>query len=240
MYYCKEFSSLAVLSLYEGDYIGVVNKLLFDKKLKKMCGIELTGEDGIKLFLPAKDIYNIGKNAITIKNNNAVTLKESFENFLTAPMNSKAYTIKGEYVGLVQDIILNEKFSTEKIVLNSDIMLNIDDLATCGKNTLIFYGDAEKKDLKKFAPKQPKALKKRSEQVVENLPFETEEKNNSKEVVKAPINLDLTFLVGRICTKDIFNFNNELLIKANSVINKSSLKMIDKFGKLRELMLYSK
>ena len=40
--------------------------------------------------------------------------------------------------------------------------------------------------------------------------------------------------------KDIFNFNNELLIKAHSVINKKNLKEINKFGKLRELMLYSK
>ncbi|MCQ2564930.1 MAG: hypothetical protein MJ152_03655, partial [Clostridia bacterium] len=48
------------------------------------------------------------------------------------------------------------------------------------------------------------------------------------------------FLLGRIFTKDIFNFNNELLIKAHTIINKKHLKEVNKFGKLRELMLFSK
>ena len=31
------------------------------------------------------------------------------------------------------------------------------------------------------------------------------------------------FLIGRVCVKDIFNFNNELLIKAHGVITKKNL-----------------
>ena len=34
MYYCNDFYGLSVLSLYEGELLGVVEKLYFDKKLK--------------------------------------------------------------------------------------------------------------------------------------------------------------------------------------------------------------
>ena len=33
MHYCCDFYSLSVLSLYEGEFLGKVNKLYFDKKL---------------------------------------------------------------------------------------------------------------------------------------------------------------------------------------------------------------
>ena len=60
------------------------------------------------------------------------------------------------------------------------------------------------------------------------------------EDIKKPTIQNADFLIGRICTKDIFNFNNELLIKEHAVINKKNLKEINKYGKLRELMLYCK
>ena len=41
MFYCNDFYSLSALSLYEGELIGVVNKLCFDKKLTKLIHIEL-------------------------------------------------------------------------------------------------------------------------------------------------------------------------------------------------------
>jgi len=65
--YCKDLNSFPVLSLFEGELIGKVDKLYFDKKLKKLIEIELIGEDCSKLVLPTKNIYHVGKNAITVK-----------------------------------------------------------------------------------------------------------------------------------------------------------------------------
>ncbi|MBR4998634.1 MAG: PRC-barrel domain-containing protein, partial [Clostridia bacterium] len=73
--YCKDLLNLSVLSLYEGELLGKVDKLFFDKKLKKLLEIEIIGQEGIRLSLPSKNIYNVGKNAITIKNNQMVTTK---------------------------------------------------------------------------------------------------------------------------------------------------------------------
>ena len=240
MLYCKDFNSLSILSLYEGELLGVVDKLYFDKKIKKLCEIELLGEDGVKLILSTKNIYRVGKNAITVKNNQAVELRENKQDFCIAPLGSKAYSINGEFLGVVQEIAINEKYQTQKILLDNGQVLEIEDIATSGKNTLIFYNQANKVNLKQFTPKRPKDLKRKLVQMAEVQPVEQPKLEPEKVETKIASNQDTNFLIGRICTKDIYNFNNELLIKANSLVNKKNIKEINKYGRLRELMLYSK
>ena len=74
-----------------------------------------------------------------------------------------------------------------------------------------------------------------SETLAEIPEIETTSQNENKVSV-----LSSQFLLGRICTKNIYNFNNELLIQENNKLTKKQLKEIIKFGKLRELMLYLK
>lgn len=245
MYCCNELNSLCVLSLYEGELIGTVNKLYFDKKLKKLISLEVLGENDTKFLLPTKNIYHIGKNAITIKNNLAINLKVEETCLCVCPIGAKAYTIRGEYLGTIKEVSLNEKFLTDKFSLDNGNLIPSSSLASCGKNTVIFFDNTEKINIQKFVPnKVPKLFKTEVEtQTVSTLPADVEPAENKAvvEVETAKANLQNTdFLIGRICTKDIFNFNNELLIKAHSVINKKHLKEINKFGKLRELMLFSK
>lgn len=246
MYYCNEIYSLSVLSLYEGELLGTVDKLYFDKKLKKLCELELVSDNGAKLILPSKSIYHLGKNAITVKNNQAVSLKIEENPMLSCPIGSKAYSITGEYLGSVNLISLNDKFEVEKLSLDNDTILDINNLATCGKNTLIFNDSNNKIDTKKFVPqKTPKFFKSEKVQSASIMP--EEEKNQNIEEIKPEPNQPQSqavkmdeILLGRVCTKDIYNFNNELIIKAHSIVNKKNLKDIKKYGKIRELMLYSK
>ena len=244
MYCCKNFNSLSVLSLYEGELLGSVDKLYFDKNLKKLIAIELLGEDGVKFCLPTKNIYHVGKNAITVRNNQAISLQNDFENLFVNPTSLKAYTITGEFIGIINEIYFNEKFLTEKIEFENGKNISPNMLASSSKNTLIFYEKENKIDVKKFTPNKNKkveetSINKQTNDVMENK--EIEEKTEIKPEKKEKNIVQLSdFLVGRICTKDIFNFNNEILIKAQSVITKKSLKEITRFGKLRELMLFSK
>ena len=239
MYYCSDFYSLSVLSLYEGELLGMVNKLCFDKKLKKLVQIELLNDDGIILILPVKNIYHIGKNAITVKNNQAVSLKVEDSELINCPINSKAYSIQGEYLGSVKELIFNDKFLCEKLLLDNNLSLEINNLASCGKNTVIFYNNQEKINFQKFTPaKTRKTFEIENVQVAEIMPIKkTQVEPIQQKTDTKPKN---SFLVGRICTKDIVNFNNELIIKSGSKVSKKVLKEANKFGKLRELMLFTK
>ncbi len=243
MYYCNDFLSLSVLSLYEGELLGVVDKLYFDKKMKKLIELELIGENDTRLILPTKNIYHVGKNAITVKNNQAVSLKVEDSLLSLCPIDSKAYTITGEYLGKIKEISLNEKYLTDKFSLDNNSTLDIKNLASCGKNTIIFYDTSTKINVHKFTPqKTPKIFKTEPEQTANILPVVEDEPSQAVQIESKPKtnSQNAEFLIGRICTKDIFNFNNELLIKAHGVVNKKNLKEINKFGKLRELMLYCK
>lgn len=237
MIYCKELFSLSVLSLYEGELLGTVNRLYFDKKLKKLMEIELVNDDGIKLIMPTKNIYNIGKNAITIKNNQQVNIKTESLDFVNCPIGCKAYSITGEYLGTINEICLSDKFTLEKFSLDNNNTLLSEDIATLGKNTIIFYNKNQRLNIKKFSPKEtPEKLKTTKAEIVEFLPT-----IDNKNVVAIETKLQNTdFLIGRVCGKDIVNFNNEILVKNNAVITKKILKDVNRFGKLRELMLYLK
>lgn len=240
MYCCKDLKSLLVLSLYEGELLGTVDKLFVDKKMKRLCEIELVGANGVKLVLPTKNIYRVGKNAITVKNNQAVLLKSEEGKHCVVPLSSKVYSLTGEYLGMIEELSFDEKFITKKISLDNNSVLNVDNIASIGKNIVVFHSENEKVNLKNFVPKkQPKVLKSKEVKIVKVLPIETMPPI-VEDVEKKIMVQNSDFLLGRICTKDIFNFNNELLIKAHAVVNKKNLKEINRFGKLRELMIYSK
>lgn len=255
MYYSSELLKKTVLSLYEGELLGVVDKLYFDKKMKKLMEIELIGENDARLILSTKNIYHVGKNAITVKNNQAVSLKVEDSKYYACPLGSKAYTIKGEYLGLIKEMNINDKFLTEKFSLDNNSTVEVNLLASSGKNTIVFYDPQDKINVAKFTPtKTPKFFKFKSVQKAKILPEEkpdeesvkTEPVVNAQNVNAVPAEENRTnlqnsdFLLGRICTKDIFNFNNEVLVKSHSVITKKVLKEVNRYGKLRELMLFSK
>ena len=242
MNYCNQLLSLSVLSLYEGELIGKVDKLYFDRKLKKLTQIEILGENDARFLLDTKNIYHIGKNAITVKNNQAVSFKVEDINLNLAPINSKVYSINGEYLGVIKEIDLDNKFFTQKFSLDNNLILDIADLASCGKNTIVFFDKTNKVNMQKFTPtKTPKQFKDVTIQTAEILPIEIKNEN-IEPVQKEPTSIinNSDFLIGRTCYKDIFNFNNEILIKAHSVVNKKNLKEITRFGKLRELIMFSK
>lgn len=236
----NEIKELSVLSLYEGELLGKVDKVFFDKKLKKLMELELVGEDGARLILQTKNIYNIGKNAITVKNNDAVQLKNETSENVCFPIGCKVFSINGEFLGVSQDIAINSKFLVEKLVLNNDTTLDINRLASCGKNAIIFFTGEEKINVKNFVPaKTIKKLKAEESQIVETMPVE-EKSVEAIEIKENVLMQNTDFLLGRVCVKDILNFNNEVLIKAHGIVNKKNLKEINKYGKLRELMLYLK
>ena len=108
--------------------------------------------------------------------------------------------------------------------------------------TIVFFDKTNKINMQKFTPaKAPKQFKEITVQSAEILPVEIDNQNiEPVQKEQAPTINNSDFLIGRTCFKDIFNFNNELLIKAHSIVNKKNLKEITRFGKLRELIMFSK
>ena len=197
--------------------------------------------DGAKLSLPTKNIYHVGKNAITVKNNQAVLVNTEKKDCFIVPISSKAYSINGEFLGVIKEMTFDNRFAIQKIFLDNNEALEVKNILTIGKNVVVFSTNNEGVKHERFSPpNQPKLFREDSVQNVTTLPVTIDSSQATPDQFKVQSIQDLDFLVGRICTKDIFNFNNELLIKAHSIIKKKNIKEIKKFGKLRELMIYSK
>lgn len=244
MYNTKNLIGLPVLSLYEGELVGNISKIFFDKKLKKVMYFSITGESDMTYMLSPKHIYKIGKNAITIKNNAclSLSLESEYPDTIPSPFESKAYTIQGEYIGKITHITFNEKFYVDTVLLDNDKSLDCSNLASCSKNTILVYDENTRINISKFKHRlAPKIFKTKQPVDVVALPI-IEENIDSLDKVELPITAtnNPTFLIGRTVLQDIFLQDKTLLIKANSTVTERTLALAMTNNKVKDLMLYSK
>ena len=99
------------------------------KNKKKIIGFKILNNEDIDYYLQIKHIYSIGKNAITIKNKQLLTLYLNIANnsLLQLPINVKTYSLQGEYLGIPKDFSLNE-IHDGKIPAKEDLNLFLDNL----------------------------------------------------------------------------------------------------------------
>ena len=109
--------------------------------------------------MPTKNIYHIGKNAITIRNNQCVEIKTDVNTIFQSPINLIAYSIKGEFLGIIKEVCFNEKYLTTSIELENNQALNPNFIASCSINTMIFYNKEILVDVKNFKPNKKLKIK---------------------------------------------------------------------------------
>lgn len=234
--YLSELLQKPILSLYEGELLGNINKVYFDKSKRKIKSFQILNEDEVAYCLYPKSIYTLGKNAITIKNkqNLILALNES-DLDPVLPINVKVYSIQGEYLGIVNDYSLTDKFVIENLILDDQQLISINDLASCSCNSIVVYYSQEHVNINSFRYK----IKNKSNQdsKVKVLPKLFSSFNK---IAPNPSNKKDNFIVGRICTKDIFDNQKNIIIKQNSTITEQILALASSKNKLQELMKYSK
>lgn len=244
MHKIKDVISMPVLSLYEGELIGQISKIYFDKKLKKVNFFIVSCEGDLNYCLIPKSIYKLGKNAITIKNLSCLSLDidTDYQQSVLMPLNSKTYTIQGEYIGKIEEITIDEKYNISDILLDNDKFLDCKQLASCSKNTIIMYDENTKVNINRFKNKlMPKIFKEKKATQVSSLPYPPTIEEPIKEV-SSPTNISNNpkFMIGRIATQDIMLDDKRLLIKANSTITERTLNLACAYNKIKELMLASR
>ena len=235
-------------------------------KLKKVMFFQVDDQD-LKYTLATKNIYKIGKNAITIKNNACLTLQldNDVVSTIPAPYESKTYTIQGEYLGKIDQITFTEKYNVDTILLDNQKVLDCSNLASCSKNTILVYDQNTHINVSKFKNRAlPKLFRTKNTQKVSALPQEdndpntelpaddkinladtlptVEEKDFEIRNISLPTAITNypSFLIGRVVVQDIMLDDKKSLIKANSTITDRTLTLALANNKIRELMLFSR
>ncbi len=234
--YLSELLQKPILSLYEGELVGNINKVFFDKAKAKIKSFELINDEEISYMLYPKSIYTLGKHAITIKNkqNLTLSLNDGLNGAIALPLSAKVYSVQGEYLGTANDYTITEKYEIESIVLDNQQLINISDLASCSNNSIVVYYSQSNVRVNTFR-------------------YRIKNKTNSQSKVKvlpklfasfnkiAPhSNGKQNFIVGRICTRDILDAQQNIIIKQNSTITEQTLALASSKNKLQDLMKYSK
>ena len=235
--YLSELLQKPILSLYEGEILGNINKVYFNKSKNKITYFEVLDDEDLSYCLQPKFIYTIGKHATTIKNKQNLILSLNFidEGCLVLPVDVKVYSLQGEYLGVVKDYILSEKFEIEKLILDNQSQINFTEIASIGSNSIVVYFDQKHVNINSFRYRiKPKTSVETKVKVLPKL-F-----SSFNKIATASADKKENFLVGRICTKDIFDNQQNIIIKQNSTITDQTLALAISKNKLHNLIKYSK
>ncbi|MBQ7798596.1 MAG: hypothetical protein IJ371_05685 [Clostridia bacterium] len=215
--------------------MGNINKVFFDKSKKKIKCFEILNDEEISYCLEPKFIYTIGKHAITIKNKQHLVLSLNENNNTLLPIDAKVYSLQGEYLGIVKDYSLTDKYQIENLILDNQQIININDMASCSTNSVVVYYSQEHVNIKAFRYRiQNKSTQNSKVKVLPKL-F-----SSFNKIATNPTQQKENFIIGRICTKDIFDNQQNIIIKQNSTITDQTLALASSKNKLQELMKYSK
>jgi uncharacterized protein YrrD len=171
----SELLSKPIISLYEGKTEGTIKNAVFNKNLTKLKWLVLFDDKDIleEKYLPAKDIFSVGENAVVIKNSQAImpNLPEVTEQKHNNPINTLIYTPQGNLVDVVADVLLDDKNMIEKIELKAGKNLNPSQIVVNGQDTLILQDEKNPVNISSFKekgfPKTGKTTDKRKVQIMQ-------------------------------------------------------------------------
>lgn len=263
MYNISQIISLPVISIYESCNVGIITEVLFDNTTKKAIALCIVDENeiSIKKSINMRSIYKIGADAVIIRNCDQINLQECNKmgaQNLVFPNNFTVFDTDGVKLGNVTDIELDSSYKITKIIVDNNTSINASRILTFKQNILIIKNS----NLKLSSFKSSKKIKVNlaDDYVVKNLSnthtindetttYNQEVNENINTVAQNPNTTISTpqktitnynFLIGRKVLQNIVNINGEILARKDSVITYKMLDNMRKYGKLCELMSYSK
>ena len=225
-----------VVSVFNGQTEGVVSNILFNEK-KKAKYLIISQNDETFLMLDTKDIYALGDGAVIIKNSQVLHMYESKlleSKNCFSPINSIVVNLNGDFLGYVSDIELNEKYAILNISVGSDKTIGLDDVVNVTDSAILTCLGVNKPRLASFKTrtKIPTNIDDGKVSIMDEIkPNET--------ILPSRSITNYNFLINRKVNRDILNFNGEIIIKENQIINSKILDIARVNGKIRELTKYS-
>ncbi|MBR2467774.1 MAG: hypothetical protein IKB42_01880 [Clostridia bacterium] len=225
-----------VVSIYNGQIEGIVLNILFDKK-KKARYLIISQNDEQFLILNTNDIYKLGDGAVLIKNDTVLTLMETQELAIKncfSPINSIIVDIDGNMLGNVADIELDNRYNIVEFITTKNETINLKNVLNISDTVIIHNNTQKKHKLSHF--RHMDKIKIPTKNIDKNT-VKIMDKNETILPNRTVINYN--FLIQRKVTKNITNFNGEIIIKENQIINSKILDIARINGKIRELTKFS-
>lgn len=238
----SELIGKRVISLYNLKFEGTVVNVLLDSKRQRAKYLILQNDDDyIEKVISFKNIYHIS-NALCIKNDTCIRLKDEMELELLGyynPMCAEIFDTSGSNMGVITDIALDDKYdimqyTTQKYTFDKANVICFN------SHMLLLKKDHEK--LSQFGPSK-KIVPTKETELVAHLPTEISPIEPIGEAVttKTPhkVTINSSILLDRVITKNITTPNGVIIAKQNQKITLPIIQTARMYGKLKELTEYS-
>lgn len=237
MWKVSNIISSYVVSVFNGQIEGVVSNILFNEKRHAKYLI-ISQNDEQFLVLDTANIFKLGDGAVIIKNSDCLNLMASKELEIKncfSPINSIVVSLNGNFLGYVTDIELDEKFNILSFSSTNKNAVNLNEIINLSESVIITtHGVNNKPKLSRFKAKQQiNNIQPKSDTRVVSALTEPDTILPNRTVT------NYNFLINRKVSKNIVNFNGEIIIKENQIINSKVLDIARINGKIRELTKYS-
>ncbi len=263
----RNLYSKPVLLLYEGKIRGKVSGALVNKRSKKIDFLTI-GLGKYSEFLAIKRVAHFGEDSIVVMNDLHFkqTSDINLSRFFEAPLMKKVYSTDGNFLGIINDVIFDD--TKKMIALQTDVCtISTADILRYADELVLTKGEFLPK-ISKRPPKvinranskniavQILTDKLKNENSIENRldilrEYPITKTASLSDIVsneaKEPENTTLQtvisnhdFLLGRRVSKDILSFNNELIVKKDSIITTKIVELCQKAGKFIELTVNSR
>ncbi len=237
MWKVSNIISSYVVSVFNGQIEGVVSNILFNEKRHAKYLI-ISQNDEQFWVLDTANIFKLGDGAVIIKNSDCLNLMASKELEIKncfSPINSIVVSLNGNFLGYVTDIELDEKFNILSFSSTNKNAVSLNEIINLSESVIITtHGVNNKPKLSRFKAKQQinKIQPKSDTRVVSAL-------TEPDTILPNRTVTNYNFLINRKVSKNIVNFNGEIIIKENQIINSKVLDIARINGKIRELTKYS-
>lgn len=247
MYKLSEILSSPIISLFNGKIEGTIKTAIFNKKLQKIKYLVIfnESEQNDEYIIATSNIYSIGKDALVVKNSSCLEPLANFEpktNF-NNPINLYTYTILGNKLGKVADVLFDEAFNVKEIVLSNNEIIPISSLASISNNAVIVQDKTKKVNVAKFCEqKRPRLIK--SNEVVtilrtDNVPILETTPQPQVATLPSKITSSVNFLLGRTITQNLYSQSKELIAKKGTPISIKTIENAKRNGKIKDLSIFS-
>lgn len=243
-----EIISQPIINLYNGNYEGTVKDICFDNKFKKVKWLVYFEEhDELEdKALDTSKIYNVGPNAITIKNNEGLYPIVSVDGNIEYNnlLGYRVYNVDGEILGTITEIVLNKNFSVDSILMGEEV-IDTTKILSYKDRTIVLNNGKSKLNPNKLKSKQIEKKKVVSQKVSiqQSTPPKIEQPRlntiafDSTLVNRRVANSNI--LIGRKMTANVYGQNNEIIAKKDTKITSKNIEWALQNNKLAELTMYS-
>ena len=231
----SELISKEVISIYECERIGTICAVCFNKTYTKINGyIFFNDETDSENYISSNKIYSLSEQGIFIRNTSKIdsVLEES-----NSPVNKKAFTISGKYLGKIIDAVIDEKSNLIYFLTNQEQKIEVKNIVNIGEDMVLLKEDEEKINLNQFKPKETFDSFLTSEVNVKIVPIENNAKQ--KEAFPTKVFANTNNLIGKKAKLTLLGLNNEIIVKENQIINENIIKMAKRHNKFSQLLYIS-